>query len=163
MSRFDEEHYRLGFRSRLMFTAPSTGSASRWRFAFRCLRFAASSRALQSRNFSWLQFAELARLNIQRERTIAHALDLFHVMANLFKHAPYLPVLAFNQRHFIPGIFSVFHQTDLRRRSVDRFHASRPGLGANLDSAPQLFDPFFLGVVRQSLPDKSWARATKHA
>jgi hypothetical protein len=131
-----------------MLTTPSAGSASRWLFAFRRLRLIASSGAPETRNFSRPQFAELARLNVKRERTITHALDFFHVMANLFKHAAYLAILALDQSHFIPGIFSVFHQADLRGRSVDRFHTSRPGLGANLDSAPQLFDPFFLSSSR---------------
>src|SRR6478672_933004 len=128
-----------------MFLASGAGSASRWRLSFRRLLFVASSRAAQRCNFSRIQLTELARFNIQRKRAIAHALDLFHVMANLFKHTPNLPVLAFDQRYLIPGIFGVLHQTDLCRRSVDCFHSPRSRLSANLDSAPQLFDAFFLG------------------
>jgi hypothetical protein len=129
-----------------MLTAPNAGSASgRW-FAFRRLCLIAASRAPKTCNLSRRQFAELAWLNIERERTITHALDLFHVVANLFKHAPYLPVLALNQRHFIPGIFSVFHQANLRWGCVDCFHSARSRFGANLNSAPQLFDSFFFGA-----------------
>src|SRR6201987_2935148 len=36
--------------------------------------------------------AELSRRHIERERSILHALDFFHVMADLLKHAPDLPV-----------------------------------------------------------------------
>ncbi len=60
------------------------------------------------------KFAKLPGMDVKRERAVAHALDLFHVMADFFKHAPDLPVFSFNQRNFIPGVGGVFHQADLR-------------------------------------------------
>src|SRR5215472_7710576 len=71
--------------------------------------------------------------------------------ADLLKHAPDLPVLAFNERHFIPGIGGVFGQADLGRRGEDLLEPVRPSKAARLrtglcrsaadtDSAAELFN-----------------------
>ena len=48
----------------------------------------------QGRDLLFGQLAKLAWLNIQRDPTVARALDLLHVMADLFEHAADLAVLA---------------------------------------------------------------------
>src|SRR5271157_239145 len=40
--------------------------------------------------------AESSRRNIQGERAVAHALDFLHMVSDFFKHAPDLPVAAFD-------------------------------------------------------------------
>ena len=58
----------------------------------------------QAIDFLQGQGAELPRRNIERERPVADALDLFHVVSDFFKHAPDLAIAAFDQSDFVPGI-----------------------------------------------------------
>ena len=55
-----------------------------------------SGRGLQSRHFLQGETAELAGMHIQLEPPVADPLNLLHMMTNGFKHAPYLPISAFD-------------------------------------------------------------------
>ncbi len=61
-------------------------------------------RGFQASNFLKRQMAKFSRRNIKLQRSVAHPLYFLHVMADRFEHSPDLPVLAFDQRDFIPGI-----------------------------------------------------------
>src|SRR5207248_9174931 len=54
----------------------------------------------------------------------AHPSNLFYMMANFFKHSANLPVTAFNQCNFVPGIVTLFEAVNLRRSGADRFKTS---------------------------------------
>ena len=62
--------------------------------------------------------AELSRRHIERERPILHALDFLHVVTDLLKHAPDLPIAAFDQRDFVPGIGRILDDADPGRRGA---------------------------------------------
>src|SRR5215469_8078174 len=94
----------------------------------------------------WSELAHFAWLDVQLQRAIAHALDLFYVMSDLLKHAPDLPVLAFSQRDLVPRIGGVLREANLRRRRVYGFHVSLAGTSADADSTPQSRDRFFRGL-----------------
>ena len=98
----------------------------------------------KSHYFLFSQRAKLARFNIQGNATVACALDLLHMMANLFKHAADLAILALRQGDFIPRIVRLAHQTHLRGRRAYRSQAFRSGLAANADSLTQLLNVIFL-------------------
>jgi hypothetical protein len=100
--------------------------------------------AAQCCHFLFSQRAKLARFHIQRNTTVARALDLLHMMANLLKHAADLAILALRQRDFIPRIVRLAHQTHLCRRRPYRTHAFRARLAANADSLAQLLNIIFL-------------------
>ena len=92
------------------------------------------------------QLPHLSRFDIQRQRAIFYPLDLLHMMANLFKHPPDLPVLAFDERDLIPGILGIFGQPDLRRRGENLLHVAWPtGIGgftiAGVDAPRSRFCP----------------------
>jgi hypothetical protein len=78
-----------------------------------------SSRSEQLCDLGWLQLPILARWNIQLQRPVADALDLFHVVPNLLEHAADLAIPAFDQRDFEPRIGSIFNDFDLGRRRSD--------------------------------------------
>ena len=65
----------------------------------------------QALHFLQSKRTKFPRRNIERERTIFHALDFFHVMADRLKHAPNLAIAALNQRDFVPGIGGFFHHS----------------------------------------------------
>ena len=69
------------------------------------------------------QPAEFSRRQIEAQRTVLDALDLFHVMADLFEHAPDLPVSAFFQRELKPRIVRFAHRTHSCRRGLYSFAA----------------------------------------
>jgi hypothetical protein len=112
-----------------------------------CLCFSITGPA-QRRDLLFCQLAKLARLNIQRDPAVARALDLLHVMANLFKHAANLAVLALGKRDFIPRIVRFAHQPHLRRSGSDGMHEFRARLAADADSLAQFFNVFFLRQSR---------------
>src|SRR5205823_6642631 len=62
------------------------------------------NRFLELPNLPFGQPSRLSRRHIKCQRTVAHAPDLFHVMADLFEHLPELPVLALGESDLIPGI-----------------------------------------------------------
>src|SRR5207253_4773314 len=62
--------------------------------------------------------AELSRWHIERERPILHALDFLHVVTDLLKHAPDLPIATFDQRDFVPGIGRILDDADPGRRGA---------------------------------------------
>jgi hypothetical protein len=66
------------------------------------------------------------------------------MMANLFKHAADLAILALRQGDFIPRIVRLAHQTHLCGRRAYRTQAFRAGLAANADSLTQLLNVIFL-------------------
>src|SRR5207302_10521893 len=57
---------------------------------------ATSARRLQPLHFFQRQRAVLPGQNVERQRSIAVALDLFHVMPHSLKHAPNLAIAAFD-------------------------------------------------------------------
>src|SRR5580700_5906194 len=71
-------------------------------------RFVAGS--AQAIDFLRRQRAKSSGGNIECERPVADALNLFHMVPNLLKHAPDFPVAAFDQSDFIPGIHSFLNQ-----------------------------------------------------
>jgi hypothetical protein len=58
-------------------------------------------------------------MHVQFKIAVANAFDLFDVMSNLFKHAPNLAILAFDQRHFVPGIVGFADQVHSGGRGFD--------------------------------------------
>src|SRR5215472_3021718 len=58
--------------------------------------------APQGLHFFRTELAVLARPHIQLERAVGYALDFLNVVPDFFKHAPYLAMLALDQRDFIP-------------------------------------------------------------
>src|SRR4051812_32311919 len=67
-------------------------------------RYLRRVRRLQHANFFRRELAILSRLDVQDQRTEAHALDLLHVVARLLEHATYLPVASFHQRDLVPRV-----------------------------------------------------------
>ena len=105
---------------------------SRLRFSFaQCSHFLPS------------EFAELSRFYVEYQIAVSNAFDFLYMMADLFKHAPDLPVLAFNQRDFIPRVLSFSHDAYLGGRSAHCLHATHSGLTANAHALAQLIDVFF--------------------
>src|SRR3954466_5990502 len=78
-------------------------------------RYLRSVRRLQHANFFRRELAILSRLDVQDQRTEAHALDLLHVVAHLLEHATYLPVASFHQRDLVPRVLPIAQQPDLCR------------------------------------------------
>src|SRR4029077_9409694 len=68
----------------------------------------------QSSNFLRVQVTEFPRKNIQLQRPITYPFYFLHMMSHGLEHLPDLPVLAFDQRNFIPGIVSLTNRLDLR-------------------------------------------------
>src|ERR1022692_433860 len=97
----------------------------------------------QTVNFLQGQGTELPGWNVERERAIADALDFFHVVSDLFKHAPDLPVAALDQSNFVPGIVRFFNQTNACRRGPH----PPPIVGSYGNTAAQLLQRF---VARNS-------------
>jgi len=102
----------------------------------------------QGRDLLFGQLAKLAWLNIQRDPAVARALDFLNVMANLFKHAANLAVLALCKRDFIPRIVRFAHQPHLRRSRSHRAHGFRSWLAADADTLTQFFYIIFLWQSR---------------
>src|SRR5437763_5482913 len=67
-------------------------------------------RRFQLLDFSATQSPELAGRNVQIQRAVADSFDLLHVMSDLLEHAADLPVLALDQRDFVPRIFGFADQ-----------------------------------------------------
>src|SRR5208283_2674353 len=88
---------------------------------------------LQLRNFFCRQMAKFSRLNVQLQRAVAHALDFFHVMPDLFEHAANLPIAALDQRHFVPRIGGLAQQFNLHRSGLHR--GGTPPLRSSTHSA----------------------------
>jgi hypothetical protein len=101
----------------------------------------------QRRDFAQSEFAKRAGLHVQRERAVAYAFDLFHVVANFFKHAPDLAVLAFNQRDFIPRIVAFSRQLHMGRRGAHGVQITMSRLGAQLEAAAQFLNVFRFGLA----------------
>jgi hypothetical protein len=93
------------------------------------------------------EFAKRSGLHVQRERAVAYAFDLFHVVANFFKHPANLAVFAFNQRDFIPRVVAFPGQLHMGRRGALRVHGAVAGLGAQLEAAPQFLNVFGLRLA----------------
>src|SRR5438552_11653313 len=115
------------------------------RFTERLLRdrlhlHAASIKPPQRLYFLGGKLAELAGFHIQRKRAIAHPSNLFYMMANFFKHSANLPVTALNQCNFVPGIVTLFEETNLCRSGTDRLKTSMLGFATDPDSVAQLFN-----------------------
>src|SRR5205814_3923226 len=81
-------------------------------------------RRLQSPDFRRREWPEFPGLHIQLQRSVAHPLDLLHVVPNLLEHAPDLAVPTFDQRHLVPRVGSFLQQADLCRRRLYRLFAS---------------------------------------
>jgi hypothetical protein len=92
-----------------------------------------------------LQFAELAGLEIQDQRSVADAANLFDVVSDLLKHLAQFAVTALNQHHFVPGVVAAADLANLCRRSL---HASGTRLFAiDADTAAEAFDRLFRGFA----------------
>src|ERR1700737_2295108 len=61
----------------------------------------------QAGNFVGRQMAKPSRRNVQLQRAVAHALDLFHMMPDGLEHAANLPVFSLDQCDLIPGIVAL--------------------------------------------------------
>jgi hypothetical protein len=60
------------------------------------------------------QVTKFARMNIQRERAVADALQLFDMVASLLEHGTDLAVAALNERDLIPGVFGLVDELNSR-------------------------------------------------
>jgi hypothetical protein len=69
-----------------------------------------------------IELAHLARFQIQHQRTVPHATDLFNVVPDLLKHLAQLTVAPFNEHHLVPGVVALSHLPDLCGR---RMHLAR--------------------------------------
>jgi len=96
----------------------------------------------QCSHFLPAKFAELSRFYVEYQIAVSNAFDFLYMMADLFKHAPDLPVLTFNQRDFIPRVLSFSNDSDLCRRCAHRLHAADSGLAADSHSMAQLVNVF---------------------
>ncbi len=74
----------------------------------------------QSHDLSRVQETELAILDVEFQRTIFHALDLFHVVPDEVEHPTDLPVPSFIQRYFVPRVIAFTRQLDLGRSGLYR-------------------------------------------
>ncbi len=110
--------------------------------------FALLRRPPQCGYFLRRQLAKFSRLKIQLQRTIRNALDFLHMVANGLKHPADLPVLAFNQRDFIPRIVGFTQQAHFSRRRPYRTRPGFPWLITDADSMAQLLNIFFLRLAR---------------
>src|SRR3984885_6667376 len=80
------------------------------------------------------QRPEFPRRNIERERPVADALDLLHMVPHLFKHATDFSIAPLDQRNLIPRIRPFLNQPDSCRRGPHPASIS----SSDGDSPPQL-------------------------
>jgi hypothetical protein len=71
------------------------------------------------------------------------AFDFFYEEADLLKHAADLPIAAFDENDFIPGIGSVFDEANFPGRSFD----TAPVIERNGDARAQALDDLFGGLA----------------
>src|SRR5258706_8853401 len=76
--------------------------------------FLAFRRAIEGHHFAQGQLAKLARRDVETQRSVADATNLFDVVADLFKHFSDLAVASFTQRKFVPGIVAATNEFNLR-------------------------------------------------
>ncbi len=68
--------------------------------------------------FFGFQFAHFAGLDVQHQRTITNATNLFHVVADLFEHLAQLAVAALNDHDLVPGVVALADLANLCGRSL---------------------------------------------
>jgi hypothetical protein len=103
------------------------------------LELAGSSPA-QHIHFLGHQLARCAGRNVEDQRPIRHAANLFHAMADLLKHLSQLAVAAFHQNNLVPGIFPGANHADACGR---RANAPLTGLAlGNRYAGAQLLQRF---------------------
>src|SRR6185437_2118726 len=66
-------------------------------------------------DFGFGEITCLARLRVQNQRPIANPANLLDVVSDFLEHFADFAVAAFNQREFVPWIFRVAKEPDLRR------------------------------------------------
>lgn len=102
----------------------------------------------QHGDFAQRKFTIRSGLHVQRERAVAYPLDLLYVVANLFKHPADLPVLALDQRDFIPRIVAFSREPHLGWSGTLRVHGAVTWLGREFDAVAQLLNIFLFGLAR---------------
>ena len=70
-------------------------------------------RAIEGHHFAQGQLAKLARRDVETQRSVTDATNLFDVMADLFKHFSDLAVSSFGEGEFVPGIVAATNEFDL--------------------------------------------------
>jgi hypothetical protein len=102
------------------------------------LAFSSEAQRIQ---FLGSEFAELARFNVEHQRTVADTPDLLDEMAGARKHLADFPIAAFDENDFVPRIFP---DTNLANFSGRSAHARRARLALlDGDTFAQLVELFF--------------------
>jgi hypothetical protein len=78
-----------------------------------------ASEILELVDFGFGEGAEFAKGNVENEGAELDALDFFDEEADLLEHAADLAIAAFDEDDFVPGVGSVFDQTDFGGRGFD--------------------------------------------
>ena len=106
----------------------------------------------QAGNFFERQMPKFSRRNIELQRSVAHALDLLHVMSDRLEHPPDLPVFALDQRDFVPGIVAL---RESARSWPARSSTRLPSSVCDENSRAQLRQAFSLTACPPLSPRKS--------
>ena len=97
---------------------------------------------LQASNFLRCQMPKFPRKNIELQRPVTYPFYFFHMMPDGLEHLPDLPVLAFDQRNFVPGIVGFANRLDLGGRSL----LPSAALALNVNTGRNLARPSADGV-----------------
>ena len=98
--------------------------------------------------FLRIQLAEIARFDVQHQRSVSHPPNLLDEMADLFEHLSQFAVAAFGEHHLVPGVIALADHADGCRGCV---HAALAGLGAIDGDAPAQLVQLFLGGLAAHL------------
>jgi hypothetical protein len=100
--------------------------------------------AIECHDLAGLEFAKLTGRDIEPERSIADAADLFDMVADLFEHFSDLAIAAFGESELIPGIVTAADEVNLRRRRDDAVATAAADLvetaTVDHDAAANLFE-----------------------
>ena len=69
--------------------------------------------AVEGLDLSGGELAEFAGCDVEAERSVADAADLFDVVADLFEHFAELAVAAFDEGDLVPGVVAAADELDL--------------------------------------------------
>ena len=90
-----------------------------------------------------IKLAQVSRLLVEDQWTVADAANLLHEVADFLEHFAQLAVAALDENHFIPGIVALADLADAGRRGANLFRAGLPAL--NGDARAQQVEFGFAG------------------